>query len=231
MKVLYVEDDDLSRDYVQQGLARHGLVVDVAKNGTIGLEHARTGVYDVIVLDVMLPDFDGFELLRRLRSSAIDTPTIFLSARGEVGDRIQGLDIGADDYLAKPFAFAELLLRIRSLARRRLGDPLHQRLRVADLELDLGGHKARRGSTLIDLTPRQFALLEYLMRNAGFALTRSMIIEKVWGYGFETRSNAIDVQISYLRNKIDADFDPRLIHTVKGVGYILEDRSGEEYAA
>jgi DNA-binding response OmpR family regulator len=231
MKVLYVEDDDVSRDYVRRGLARHSLVVDVAKNGTIGLEHAQTGEYDVIVLDVMLPDFDGFELLRRLRSSGIDTPTIFLSAKGEVGDRIQGLDLGADDYLAKPFAFAELLLRIRSLARRRLGDPVHQRLRVANLELDLRGHKVRRGSTVIDLSPRQFALLEYLMRNAGFAVTRSMIIEKVWGYGFETRSNAIDVQISYLRHKIDADFEPRLIHTVKGVGYILEDRSGEEHAA
>jgi DNA-binding response OmpR family regulator len=230
MKVLYVEDDDISRDYVQQGLARHGLVVDVAKNGTVGFEHAKTGVYDVIVLDVMLPDFDGFELLGRLRSSGIDTPTIFLSARGEVGDRIQGLDLGADDYLAKPFAFAELLLRIRSLARRRLGDSVHRCLRVADLELDLGGHKVRRGSTVIDLSPRQFALLEYLMRNAGFALTRSMITEKVWGYGFETRSNAIDVQISYLRNKIDAGFEPRLIHTVTGVGYILEDRSGEEHA-
>jgi DNA-binding response OmpR family regulator len=227
MKVLYVEDDDISRDYVQQGLTRHGLVVDVARNGTIGLEHAKTGAYDVIVLDVMLPDFDGFELLRCLRSAGIDTPTIFLSARGEVGDRIQGLDLGADDYLPKPFAFAELLLRIRSLARRRLGDPIHQRLRVADLELDLGGHKVRRGDTVIDLSPRQFALLEYLMRNSGFAVTRSMIIEKVWGYGFETRSNAIDVQISYLRNKIDADFEPRLIHTIKGVGYILEDRSGE----
>jgi two-component system copper resistance phosphate regulon response regulator CusR len=231
MKVLYVEDDDISRDYVQQGLTRQGLVVDVAKNGTIGLERAETGVYDVIVLDVMLPDFDGFELLRRLRSSGIDTPTIFLSARGEVNDRIQGLDLGADDYLAKPFAFAELLLRIRSLARRRPRDLVHQHLRVADLELDLGGHKVRRSGTVIDLSPKQFALLEYLMRNAGFALTRSMIIEKVWGYGFETRSNAIDVQISYLRNKIDAGFEPRLIHTVKGVGYILEDRSGEEHAA
>jgi DNA-binding response OmpR family regulator len=231
MKVLYVEDDDISRDYVQQRLARRGFVVDVATNGTAGLERAKTGAYDVIVLDVMLPHFDGFELLRRLRSSGIDTPTIFLSARGEVGDRIEGLDLGADDYLPKPFAFAELLLRIRSIARRRLGDPIHQRLRVADLELDLGAHKVRRGSTLIDLSPRQFALLEYMMRNAGFALTRSMIIEKVWGYGFETRSNAIDVQINYLRNKIDADFEPRLIHTVKGVGYILEDRSGEEHAA
>ena len=230
MKVLYVEDDDISRDYVQQGLTRRGLVVDVANNGTVGFEFASTGVYDVIVLDVMLPDFDGFELLRRLRSAGIDTPTIFLSARGEVGDRIQGLDLGADDYLPKPFAFAELLLRIRSLARRRLGDPIHQRLCVANLELDLGAHKVRRGDILIDLSPRQFALLEYLMRNEGFAVTRSMIIEKVWGYGFETRSNAIDVQISYLRNKIDADFEPRLIHTVKGVGYILEDRSGQEHA-
>jgi two-component system OmpR family response regulator len=231
MKVLYVEDDDVSRSYVQEGLARQGLVVDVAENGALGLERATSGEYDVIVLDVMLPDFDGFELLHRLRSSGIDAPTIFLSARGEVNDRIQGLDLGADDYLPKPFAFAELLLRIRALARRRLGDPLHQRLRVANLELDLGAHKVRRGSKLIDLTPKQFALLEYLMRNAGFALTRSMIIEKVWGYGFETRSNAIDVQISYLRNKVDADFQPRLIHTVKGVGYILEDRSGEEHAA
>lgn len=231
MKVLYVEDDEISRTYVQEGLARHGLVVDVAKNGTAGLDRASTGAYDVIVLDVMLPDFDGFELLRRMRSSGIDTPAIFLSARGEVTDRIHGLDLGADDYLPKPFAFAELLLRIRSLARRRLGDPVHQRLCVADLELDLRGHRVRRGTTAIDLSPRQFALLEYLMRNAGFAVTRSMIIEKVWGYGFETRSNAIDVQISYLRNKIDADYRPRLIHTVKGVGYILEDRSGEEDAA
>lgn len=224
MKVLYVEDDPIALEYIEKGLKRHGFVVDVARDAAAGLERALTGDYDVLILDVMLPDRDGFDLLRSVRKAGIQTPALFLSARGAVQDRTRGLDLGADDYLCKPFAFAELLSRIRAITRRRLGEPIDGRLCLGGLVLDVRKHKVWRREQAIDLTPKQFALLEYLLRNAGYAVSRSMIIEKVWGYGFEARSNALDVQINYLRKKIDESFHPRLIHTVKGVGYILEDR-------
>jgi two-component system copper resistance phosphate regulon response regulator CusR len=225
MKILYVEDDPIAREFIEKGLRKHGFVVDVAPDATSGAELALTGEYDLLVLDVMLPDRDGFSLLKQLRSSGITTPALYLSARGEVTDRIKGLDLGADDYLSKPFAFAELIARIRAIARRSLDEPFDGCISVVDLLLDLRRHKVWRAGQLIDLTPKQFSLLEYLLRNAGFPVSRSMIIEKVWGYGFEARSNAIDVQINYLRKKVDHGFSPKLIHTVKGIGYVLEDRS------
>jgi two-component system copper resistance phosphate regulon response regulator CusR len=225
MKILYVEDDPIAREFIEKGLKKHGFVVDVAPDATSGAELALTGEYDLLVLDVMLPDRDGFSLLKQLRSSGITTPALYLSARGEVTDRIKGLDLGADDYLSKPFSFAELIARIRAIARRSLDEPFDGCISVVDLLLDLRRHKVWRAGQLIDLTPKQFSLMEYLLRNAGFPVSRSMIIEKVWGYGFETRSNAIDVQINYLRKKVDHGFSPKLIHTVKGIGYVLEDRS------
>ncbi len=225
MKILYVEDDPTAREYIHKGLVEQGFVVDVAPDGRAGFERALTGAYDLVILDVMLPEIGGFDLLRELRKRRIDTPVLFLSARGEVGDRIEGLNLGADDYLVKPFAFAELTARIRAIARRRLGEPADGRLEVADLVLDVSRHAVERGGHAIDLTPKEFALLEYLMRNAGHVLSRTMITEKVWGYGFDTYSNLIDVHINHLRKKVDRDFEPKLIHTVKGVGYVLEDRS------
>ena len=224
VKILYVEDDPVAREFVERGLRSRGFSVDVAKDSAHGSELARLGDYELLILDVMLPDGDGFELLEHLRESGVETPVLFLTARGEVQDRIRGLDIGADDYLSKPFAFGELVSRIRAIARRRYDEPLDGCLRTADLELDTARHKASRAGHPIELTPKQFGLLEYLLRNEGFPVTRSMIIERVWGYGFESRSNAIDVQINYLRKKIDREFEPKLIHTVKGVGYVLEVR-------
>lgn len=228
VKVLYIEDDPVAREFVERGLRDRGFAVDIAKDSTQGFERALAGGYDLLILDVMLPDGDGFDLLRRLRSTGVDSPALFLSARGEVQDRIRGLDIGADDYLPKPFAFGELVSRIRAIARRRYDEPTDGCLRTADLELDITRHRVTRAGRSIELTPRQFGLLEYLLRNEGFPVTRSMIIERVWGYGFESRSNAIDVQINYLRKKIDREFRPKLIHTVKGVGYVLEDRDRKD---
>lgn len=224
MKILYVEDDPTAREYIRKGLQEHGHVVDTAPDGEQGLELGQFGSYDLIVLDVGLPGMDGFELLARLRDDEDQTPVLFLSARGEVSDRIRGLNLGADDYLRKPFAFAELLARIQAIARRATPGPAQDVLRVADMELDLQRHAVSRAGREIELTRKEFALLEYLMRNTGHVLSRTMITEKVWDYSFDSYSNVIDVHIAHLRKKIDRDFDRNLLHTVKGVGYILEDR-------
>ncbi|HEX9815197.1 MAG TPA: response regulator transcription factor [Myxococcota bacterium] len=224
MRILFVEDDPIAREYIQQGLEKSEMAVDVAPDVATGSELANTQAYDVLVLDVMLADGDGFTLLQDLRLSGIQTPALFLSARGAVADRVQGLKVGGDDYLPKPFALAELVARIQALARRRWELPAGEKLRVADLEMDLGARRVTRAGRLIDLSPRQFDLLECLLRNQSHAVSRSMLTENVWGHGFESRSNAIDVQINYLRRKMDRDFEPKLVHTVKGFGYILEDR-------
>jgi len=224
MKILYVEDDPVAREFIDKGLREHGFVVDVAADGAAGLDRARSGAYDLLLLDVMLPERDGFELLRELRGLGDQTPALFLSARGEVGDRVKGLNLGADDYLPKPFAFAELLARIRAIARRRLNEPASGRLSLADLELDVQRHFVQRAGKPIELTPKEFTLLEYLLRNTGYVVSRTMITEKVWGYGFETYSNLIDVHMNHLRRKIDRDFEPKLLHTVKGLGYVLDQR-------
>ncbi len=224
MKILYVEDDAGAREYIQKGLAENGFVADVAADGDSGLERAVGGSYDLVILDVMLPGRDGLSVLKELRERGVDTPVLFLSARGEASDRIKGLNLGADDYLPKPFAFAELLARIRAVARRRLGEPLDGRIQVEDLTLDVQRHTVERSGSAIDLTPKEFALLEYLMRNAEQVVSRAMITEKVWGYNFDSYSNLIDVHINHLRKKMDRGFELKLIHTVKGVGYYLGRR-------
>jgi len=220
VKILYVEDDAIAREFVAKGLRRAGYTVDVAPDDDLGFQRAAFGGYDLIVLDVMLPDADGFEILRELRDLDVQTPVLFLSARGDVSDRIRGLDLGADDYLPKPFAFAELLSRIRAIARRRLGEPGDGILTLADLVVDTRRHVVERAGQAIDLTPKQFGILELLMRNVGIPLSRSQILEKVWGYGFETQEGAIDVHITALRKKVDSGFGSSLIATVKGVGYM-----------
>lgn len=225
MRILYVEDDPTAREYLQRGLREHGYRVDVEADGDAGYARAREIGYDLLLLDVTLPGRDGFDLLRALREAGVVTPALFLSARGEVTDRIRGLDLGADDYLAKPFALAELVARIRAIARRRTAEPGDGRVVFAGLELDAHRHTVHRGGRLIELTPREFQLLEYLMRHAGQVVSRAMITEQVWGHGFESYSNLIDVHVNHLRRKIDRDFDARLLHTVKGIGYVLDDRS------
>lgn len=224
MKILYVEDDPEAREFVRKALAQHGHVADLAANAELGLEMALAHAYELLILDVMLPDFSGFELLRRLREGGVTTPCIFLTAQGAVGHRIEGLDLGADDYLAKPFAFAELLARIRAIARRSSSRPRERLLRVADLVVDEEAHRAERAGRRIELTPKEFTLLAYLVQNAGHVVSRTMITEKVWGYGFETHNNVIDVHVNRLRRKVDRDFERKLIHTAKGIGYVVEDR-------
>jgi DNA-binding response OmpR family regulator len=224
MRILYVEDDPTAREYLQKGLREHGYRVDVEADGEAGFARAREAGYDLLLLDVTLPGRDGFELLRVLREAGVATPALFLSARGEVADRIRGLDLGADDYLAKPFALAELLARIRAIARRRTSEPDDGRVAFAGLELDVRRHTVHRAGRLIELTPREFQLLEYLMRHAGHVVSRAMITEQVWGHGFESYSNLIDVHVNHLRRKVDRDFDAKLLHTVKGIGYVLDDR-------
>ena len=225
LRILYVEDDPTAREYIHKGLAERGYTVEVAADGKAGLERALDGPFDLLILDVMLPEASGFDILREVRDRQIDTPVLFLSARGEVADRIEGLNLGADDYLVKPFAFAELLARIQAVARRSLAEPDSGQLSIANLVLDLRRHAVEREGQAIELTPKEFSLLEYLMRNESHAVSRGMITEKVWGYGFDSYSNLIDVHINHLRKKLDQDFEPKLIHTVKGVGYVLEDRS------
>jgi two-component system copper resistance phosphate regulon response regulator CusR len=224
VKILYVEDDPTAREYIEKGLREHGHVVDVAGDGRQGLELALGSCHDLLILDVNLPEMDGFELLHEVRQAEMETPALFLSARDEVNDRVHGLNLGADDYLTKPFAFAELLARIQAVARRRLAEPKDGVRRVADLELDVHRHKVTRGSEVIDLTLKEFTLLEYLITHQSHVLSRTMIIEKVWGASFDTFSNVIDVHINHLRRKIDKGFETKLIHTVKGVGYVLEER-------
>ena len=224
LRILYVEDDQTAREYIEKGLAEQGYQVTTAADARTGLALALGAAFDLLILDVMLPDSDGFEMLKTLRDKGIDTPAMFLTARSTVTDRIRGLNLGADDYLVKPFAFAELLARINAVARRTLAEPGDGRLTCADLELDLRRHAVARGGRPIELTPKEFALLEYLLRNRGQAISRAMITEKVWGYGFDTYSNLIDVHINHLRKKIDRQFGTKLIHTVKGVGYVLEER-------
>lgn len=224
MKILFVEDDPTAREYIEKGLREHGHVVDVAADGNRGLELALSCAYDLLILDVMLPEIDGFELLREVRNAGMETPALFLSARDQVNDRVHGLNLGADDYLTKPFAFAELLARIQAVARRRMAEPKDGVRRTADLELDVQRHKVTRAGEPIELTLKEFTLLEYLITHQGHVLSRTMIIEKVWGASFDTFSNVIDVHINHLRQKIDKGNTTKLIHTVKGVGYVLEER-------
>ena len=229
MRILYVEDDPEAREFVQKALAQHGYVVDLAEDAAVGLERATGEAYDLLVLDVMLPDLSGFEVLRRLREQGVETPALFLTAQGDVSHRIEGLNLGADDYLAKPFAFAELLARIRAIGRRSLDRPPAERMEIADLVVDVKAHRVERAGRRVDLTPKEFNLLVYLVQNASQVVSRTMLVEKVWGYGFDAHNNVIDVHVNRLRKKVDRGFGTKLIHTVKGIGYVAEDR-GEDSA-
>ncbi|PWC85771.1 XRE family transcriptional regulator [Azospirillum sp. TSH100] len=221
MKILVIEDDRQAASYLAKGLKEAGHVVDVANDGKDGLFLAGAEHYDVMIVDRMLPGRDGLSLVQVLRAAGNDTPVLFLSALGSVDDRVKGLKAGGDDYLTKPFAFSELLARIEVLVRRRGAAQPQTRLSVGDLELDLLSRSVKRSGKPIDLLPREFSLLEYLMRNAGSVVTRTMMLENVWDYHFDPQTNVIDVHIARLRQKIDKDFPTPLIHTVRGAGYSL----------
>ncbi len=221
MRVLVVEDERKVASFVQRSLEEEGFAVDVAHDGPQGLELALATDYDAIVLDVMLPGQDGLAVVSAIREEGRRTPVLLLTARQAVGDRVKGLDAGADDYLVKPFAVEELLARVRALIRRKEGSRPGP-LAVGDLVLDPDTRRARRGDREIELTAKEYALLDYFMRNPGRVLTRAMIAEHVWNVDFDTFSNVIDVYVNYLRNKIDAPFDVKLLKTVRGMGYMLE---------
>lgn len=221
MRLLIVEDDATIADFVAKGLVEAGFAVDVAADGAKGLELATATNYDVAIVDVMLPQLDGLTLIERMRSRGARTPVLILSAKRSVDDRVRGLQAGGDDYLTKPFAFAELLARVQALIRRATGTTEPTRLVTADLTLDLLSRQASRAGRALDLRPREFALLEYLMRNTGRVLSKTMILSHVWGYNFNPGTNVVDVLVSRLRDKIDRDFEPKLLHTVRGVGYVL----------
>ncbi len=221
MRVLVIEDDSETASYIAKGLKESGHVVGRAKDGKEGLFMALDEPYDVLVVDRMLPGLDGLSVIQTLRKSANHTPTLILSALGEVDDRVQGLRAGGDDYLVKPFAFSELLARLEALVRRADVEAADTVLRVGDLEMDLLTRAVKRAGRQIELQPREFRLLEYLMRHRDQVVTRTMLLESVWDYHFDPQTNVIDVHVSRLRRKIDKDFDQRLLHTVRGAGYIL----------
>ena len=223
MRVLLVEDDPNTVRFLQQGLAEHGFVPDVADTFALGVQLGKERDYDLIVLDVMLPGGDGWGVLRELRQAGKQTPVIFLTARDGVGDRVQGLEMGADDYLVKPFAFSELLARMRTVLRRT-GPRLPDVLRVADLEVDVARLRATRGGKRLTLRPKEFALLSLFARRVGEVLSRTFIAEQVWDMNFDSDSNVVDVHIRRLRMAIDEGFETKLIHTVVGVGYVFEHR-------
>jgi two-component system, OmpR family, response regulator len=221
MLALIVEDDQAIADFIARGLREAGYAVDVASNGDDGLHAALTGQPDVAIVDLMLPGRDGLSLIDELRRRGKTTPVLILSARRSVDDRVRGLQAGGDDYLTKPFAFAELLARVQALVRRASRIPEATTLTVTDLVLDLLSRKVTRGGQSIDLRPREFALLEYLMRNAGRVVSKTMILSHVWEYNFDPQTNIVDVLVSRLRDKIDKPFDVKLLRTVRGVGYVL----------
>ncbi len=222
MRILVVEDEKKVANFIKQGLEEEGYAVDWAADGQEGLALALDGVHDLIVLDLNLPKMDGLKVLQELRKAKIKAPVLLLTIRAMIEDKVLGLDAGADDYLTKPFSFQELLARIRALFRRRLeAEPAL--LQVADLTLDPSRRLVRRGAEKIDLSTKEFALLDYFMRNPGRVLTRTMIAEHVWDYDFDTETNVIDVYVNFLRKKIDADRAVKLIHTVRGVGYVMQE--------
>ena len=223
MRVLIVEDEAKTAAYLAKGLREHGFVADVARDGRNGLQMAASETYDVAILDVMLPGRDGWSVLEELRNSGSSLPVLFLTARDSVPDRVRGLELGADDYLVKPFAFSELLARIRTVLRRgssRQSDVLC----VGDLELDVIRRQVQRAGQRLELSPKEFSLLSLLLRRAGEVLSRTLIAEQVWDMNFDSDTNVVDVQIGRLRAKVDDPFDRKLIHTVRGAGYVLEFR-------
>jgi len=224
MKILLVEDDKGIVRFVKKGLTENSFSVDAVFDGEEGLQLAVYRNYDLVVLDVMLPRMDGFEVLRRMRGMKIQTPVIFLTAKDSESDIVQGLNLGADDYLTKPFSFNELLARIQAILRRGKTVSHPSTLQIANLVLQVDGHRVFRDKMKIELTPKEYALLEFFMRHPGQIITRTMISEKIWDYHFDTSTNVVDVHVSHLRNKIDKGFEPKLLHTVKGIGYVFENR-------
>ncbi|HAQ36013.1 MAG: DNA-binding response regulator [Maricaulis sp.] len=222
MRILIIEDDRDAAGYIRKGLRESGHVVDHAADGEEALEMARASEYDILVVDRMLPKLDGLSVIETLRSEDDRTPALILSALGEVDHRVEGLKAGGDDYLVKPYAFAELLARVEALARRRDPETVKTKLVVGDLEMDLLARTVVRGEEEIILQPREFRLLEFLMKHAGQVVTRTMLLEKVWDYHFDPQTNVIDVHISRLRSKIDKPFDQPILHTVRGAGYRLQ---------
>ncbi len=222
MKILIVEDEPKAGEYLRQGLGEAGFVVDLAHNGNDGLHLALQGTYDLVILDVMLPGLNGWQVLQSMRQHGLQMPAIFLTARDQVEDRVKGLELGADDYLLKPFSFAELLARVRTILRRGRSGTESTTLRVADLELDLLRRRVTRAGKRIDLTAKEFGLLELLMRRSGEVLPRSLIASQVWDMNFDSDTNVIEVAMRRLRIKIDEGQDVKLIQTVRGMGYVLE---------
>lgn len=221
MKILVVEDDSKTRDFVARGLRQAGHIVDEAESGPAGLDLALVEKYDALIVDRMLPGCPGLDLIRAIRDQNIETPCLVLSAVGQVEDRVEGLNAGADDYLVKPFAFSELLARLQAISRRPPIVKQSENLQVADLEMDPAAHRVTRGGRLIDLTSHEFKLLEYLLRRAGQVVTRTMLLEALWGFHFDPRTNIVDAHVSRLRAKVDRGFDTELIRTVRGVGYAV----------
>jgi heavy metal response regulator len=220
MRILLIEDEKRIADFVARGLEEVGYSVDTAANGQAGVSRLSDAVYDLIILDLMLPDMDGLGVLEKIRNREANQPVLILSARTSLEDRVKGLDLGADDYLVKPFAFVELLARVRALLRR--GQALPERLQVADLVLDCIRRKVSRAGVAIDLAPKEFSILEYLMRNKGRALSRTMIVEHVWEMDYTGLTNIVDVYIRHLRGKIDDEWPQKLIRTVRGIGYMID---------
>ena len=222
MKILVAEDEPKTGLYLQQGLSEAGFVVDRLTNGSDALQAALAEAYDLLILDVMLPGLDGWEVLRRVRASGQHVPVLFLTARDGVEDRVKGLELGADDYLIKPFAFSELLARVRTLLRRGSNSTAPTYLTIADLQVDLLKRRASRAGQRIELTAKEFALLELLLRRRGEVLSKSLIASQVWDMNFDSDTNVIEVAIRRLRAKIDDNFEPKLIHTIRGMGYLLD---------
>jgi len=224
MRILLVEDDEKQAEFIRRGLEQEGACIDHAIDGEQGLNIALSAPYDLFVFDLMLPRMDGLSLIHAVRKKGITTPILVLSARNSVDDRVQGLRVGGDDYLVKPFAFSELVARLDALHRRATGLAEPARLSVADLSMDLQRHKVFRDNKAIDLQPKEYVLLEYLMRNTGRAVSKTMIMEHVWDYNFDPQTNVVEARISRLREKVDRPFECSLIHTVRGIGYVLEAR-------
>lgn len=220
MRILVVEDEKKVSSFIKKGLEEESYAVDVADDGAQGYEMASTTTYDLVILDLMLPKMDGFQVLAKIRNDGTETPVLILTARDQVDDRVKGLDLGADDYLPKPFAFTELLARVRALLRRA-GGSRAATLRVGDLSLDPVTREVRRGERKLDLTAKEYALLEFFMRNREKILTRTIISEHVWDINFDSMTNIVDVYVNHLRNKLESEGEPRLIHTVRGVGYVI----------